>query len=249
MEATNEFPKVESPYYRSEDDEGRYVIQHHDGELVKPEYEWVFELAEDVRCVEKFDGTNVAVYLDDGEFVEAYTRYSDDPVDPWNPEHHYVARGIQTAIRRNYFQGLDGLHYGEVVGPHIQGNPHALSEYIFMPFERAWNTYQYESYGDYPTDYESIKGWLRGEEHGIFSLIASRQHNQPFEECKPKAGVYLEGVVFVHPNLDRLHPDHWTLNDEGNIRELAKLRRDMFPEYKQGDWIRHTSKSYPGVEH
>lgn len=233
------FPKIDSPYYREESDEGHYVVTPKDGRVVKPGYEWVFDRASEVGAVEKFDGTNLAVVLDDGELVEAYTRMggrSMQPVEPFGPtNHHYLTRGVQNAIRKGYFDDLDGLHFGELIGPKLQGNPHGLDAHLFIPFERARRVYQYRSYGDYPTDLDAIRGWLEGGDGGgIFSLLAARQHDLDYDECRPASGAYIEGLIFVHPDLNRIHPDCWTVED-GRVRELAKVRRDMFAGYYD-DW-------------
>lgn len=244
------FPKVASPYFRSEDDNGNYTI---DPYSVKPKFQWVFDRADEVEAIEKLDGTNCVVYADGNGSVKmghdgvpawtgVMTRMGDKSMqfaDPFGSRNHQrVFRGVQNAVNRGYLERLTGWQFGEVVGPKIQGNPHELDDYLFVPFEWLRDKCQYESYGRYDTDYSAIRDWLRGGENGIFSLFATRMHSQSLEESRPDHGAFVEGLIFVHPDFDgQIRTSDLTLGNDGNkCKELAKLRRDMFSEYYENDW-------------
>jgi hypothetical protein len=245
------FPKVGSAYERAEDDAGNYVVDPDGGFCgVQDGYEWVFDEAERVECVEKLDGTNMAVYIEHkhGEWsvTTVATRMGNksmNQVHPFGPKtnHHYLSRAVQNSLRRGYIQMMgnefgEGWFFGEAVGPKFQGNPHELDEQLFVPFDWLRDKCQYESYGKYDTDIESIRDWFRGEENGLFSLFASRMHGQDLESSRPDNGTFCEGVIIVHPEHDgRIHPRHMTTTD-GTANQIAKLRRDMYSGHATDEW-------------
>lgn len=225
------FPKVQSPYNRSENSSGNYVVS----DSMNKDLSWVFERAEEVEAVEKIDGTNVAVYVDDGVIVDASTRIGDRSMNYVNPYVHqdkrYVVRAIQNSVGRGYTDDLnEGWNFGEVVGPHMQENPHELEKDLFIPFEWLRRKCEYRSYGDYPTDFESISEWF---ENGIFSLFHSKMHGTDFDQASVRNDTFVEGIVFVHPDFDGVirSKDLNTFQHEEfgtSTHQLAKLRRDMF---------------------
>lgn len=242
------FPKVESPYFRSEDENGNYSI---DPYSVKPKFSWVFDRADEVEAVEKIAGTNCAVKIEDGEVVEAATRLGNrsmQRVEPYgNRDHQYTVRGIQNSVNRGYLSDYewvdDGWFFGELVGPkfgasrHFDGNPHGLDERLFIPFEWLRDKCQYESYGKYSTEYDAMRDWFCGEENGLWSLFANRMHGINPEEARPDHGTFVEGIVFVHPDFDgKIRTSDLTTGNDGPVcKDLAKVRRDMFPGWYE-DW-------------
>lgn len=250
------FPKVESPYHRAENDDGDYVIEGHAGgpsDYTKSKFAWVFDRAAEVEAIEKLDGTNMAVHVAEHEHGglhvdEVATRMGDksmNRVEPFGPRtnHHYIARAVQNSVRRGYIEQVadaygEGWFFGEAVGPKFQGNPHRLDEHLFVPFDWIRKKLAYKSYGEYPTDFESIRDWVRGEENGLFSLFASRMHGQDLDASRPQNGTFCEGLVFVHPDFEgRITPDDLTVGNDGqSVKELAKLRRDMYDGFQRDEW-------------
>jgi len=250
------FPKIESPYHRGETGAGDYVIEGAPmgpDNYARSEFGWVFDRADEVDCIEKLDGSSMALRIGEHEHgglsvTDVSTRMgsrSMNPVDPFGPRtnHHYVARAVQNSVRRGYTDwcaqsfGL-GWFYGEAIGPRFQGNPHDMDEHLFVPFDWLRDKCRYRSYGEHPTDFESIKDWFRGGENGLFSLFASRMHGQDLESSRPDHGTFVEGVVMVHPDHDgRIHPDDLTIRPDGRgVNELAKLRRDMWKQHAEDEW-------------
>lgn len=242
------FPKVESPYHRAEDDDGNYVVDP-EGRFIgiKKKFEWVFDRSKDVEAIEKLDGTNCAIYIDNGRVVNGATRMGNKQMNELLPfhrtNHHYVTRAIQNSVRRGYTDGLyneygSGWFFGEAIGPKIQGNPHGIDEHLFIPFDWVRHKLSYKSYGKYDTSEEAIRDWFRGEENGLFSLFASRIHGQDLDASRPANGTFIEGLMFIHPDFDgRIHPDHFTLGNDGqSVKEMVKLRRDMYSGHATDEW-------------
>lgn len=247
------FPKVASPYHRSVNSDGDYVVDP-DGMFIgtQSRFEWVFTEADEVEAIEKLDGTNMAIHIADHEHGGLYvdevaTRMGDksmNRVDPFGPvtNHHYIARAVQNSIRRNYVQFLEdeygtGWFFGEAVGPKFQGNPHELDEHLFVPFDWMRDKLEYESYGQYPTNFEAIRDWFRGEDNGLFSLFASRMHGQDLNASLPQNGTFVEGLILIHPDFEgRIRPQDIEVDDNGQATQLAKLRRDMYDGFQTDEW-------------
>lgn len=225
------FPKVRSVYSRSNNDNGDYTVDP----VVNTGFDWVFERSDEVQAVEKIHGTNVGILKEDGTVTEATTRIGDrsmNYVEPYDDvDTHYVVRGIQNSIRRGYTDDMDdGWIFGELVGPKLHGNPYDLDEHLFIPFEWLRDKCEYRSYGKYPTDFDSVSGWL---EEDIFSLFYSKMNGTDLDEASVSNGTFVEGLVFIHPDFEgRVHPDdlHVTPSEEyGSVTHtLGKLRRDMY---------------------
>lgn len=225
------FPKVKAPYIRNENTSGNYVVT----KTVLDENEWVFSRAKEVDAVEKLHGTNVAVLLNDNEIRKVSTRKGDrtmNPVETYkNTQHHSIVRGIQNSYRRGYLDELtDGWNYGELVGPKIQSNPYDLDENLFIPFDWLRENCTYKSYGEYPTDFESISNWL---ENDIFSLFYAKMKGKEFEKASVSNGVFVEGIVFVHPSVEKsIRPQDIQTRESDKYdivtNHLSKLRRDMY---------------------
>lgn len=229
------FPKIHAPYTRSNDDSGNYTVN----EEIKDGYGWVFDRAEDVEAVEKLHGTNVAVEIDvNGDVIDASTRVGDRSMNEINPynesSHHDIVRGIQNSIRRGYMEVCEeGWNFGELVGPSYHENPYDLDEHLFIPFEWLRDKCEYRSYGKYSTEFDDISNWLENE---IFSLFYSRMHGTDLDESSVSEGVFVEGLVFIHPDFEgviRTSDLNSTDSDQyGSVAtNVAKLRRDMFSWY------------------
>lgn len=247
------FPKVESPYHRAENDDGDYVVDP-DGQFIgtKSKFEWVFHEADEVEAIEKLDGTNMAVKVEHkhGDFsvTEAATRMGNKKMNrvlPLGPKtnHHYITRAIQNSLQRGYIYNVakeygEGWFFGEAVGPKFQDNPHAVDDHLFVPFDWVRDKLAYKSYGDYPTNFEAIRDWFRGEENGLFSLFASRMNGQDLDSSRPQNGTFVEGLIFIHPDYEgRIEPKHLTVGNDGqSVKELAKLRRDMYDGFQKDEW-------------
>ena len=96
-------------------------------------------------------------------------------------------------------QLLDGQHFGELIGPKVNGNPYKLKEHIWIPFETFGQKHlKYKSWGKYPKDFKNISEWFK-ELMPLYALMKGDKEG------------FVEGIVFTHPD-----------------GRMAKLRKDMF---------------------
>lgn len=201
------FPKLDSPYVREYKNDREYLVT----DKIKPEYEWVFK-NDDVKAVEKLDGENVAIYIDEsGNLNSIYTREGCE-VEPFGVKNKsYIVKGVLTSYKRGWLDDLENekLHYGELIGPSVKQNPYDWNEHMWVPFSYLQENANYESWGEYPQTFNAISNWFKD---GLKPLFYMRMHDISFEE-EPKEA-YVEGIVFVHPDGRK-----------------AKLRRDMFDWY------------------
>lgn len=191
-----DMPKLESPFVRKEIN-GNYIVIP---EVVKG-YEWVFE-DDSVMAIEKLHGTNVSILIQDGVIVGCWNRTERLPF--FNKGKNHIIHALLNSYERGYIEFLpDGQHFGEAIGPKINGNPYKLEENIWIPFnDYAKKNLAYKSWGKYPKTFESISKWFQE----LMPLYALKKGD--------KDG-FVEGVVFTHPD-----------------GRMAKLRRDMFDWYK-----------------
>jgi len=214
------FPKIESPFERHENANDDYVVYDEINDTVSDFTEW--------QAVEKLDGTNCAVYVENGNVQHAYTRMGDKSMnyaDPYGSTNEQrVVSAVQNSVRRGYCDDLsDGYHYGETVGPKIQGNPHELDELLFIPFEWLRDKCSYNSWGNYPQDFDTISGWF---ENDLFSLFYAKMHGVSLQEASVSNGVFCEGIMFT----DNV-PSAYDFERQPDATDYAKLRRDMFGWY------------------
>ena len=208
-EAQN-MPKLHSPFVREHDEDGNYVVI----DEVNEGYEWVFE-DDSVMAVEKLDGTNVSIIIEDGEIVEVWNRLNRIPY--FSKRGAFIMKGLINSYCRGYMDELeDGQHFGELVGPSPKWNENKydMDQRLWIPF----STYSreklvYHSWGKYPKTYGSISRWF---EEDLIPLFYAKMHGLKYETAKEEG--YVEGVVFTHPD-----------------GRMAKLRRDMFPFFYEGD--------------
>lgn len=194
-----DFPKIKSPFVRAYkiNDWGQeaYVVTPD----IEPGYEWVFE-DPNVIAVEKLDGTNVSVVIRDGRIQSIWNRTSEIPF--FNRGKGFIIQGILKAFDRGYLDLPDGQHFGELIGPKVNGDKYQLSDHIWVPFNTYCHEHLcYKSWGKYQKDFVTISNWFHQD---IFSLYFCRLHKG--------VKMFPEGVVFYHPD-----------------GRMAKLRRDMFP--------------------
>ena len=191
-----DMPKLYSPFVRKEID-GEYIVT----DEITSGYNWVFD-DPSVMCTEKLHGTNVSIVIEHGQIAEIYNRTERIPII--NKGKSHITMGILESFRRGYIDFLgDGQHFGELLGPKVNGNPYKLDTYLWIPFgDYVQKHLRYRSWGKYPTDFDTISHWF---EKDLFSL---------FNSMRRTGSTFVEGVVFVHPD-----------------GRMAKLRRDMFSWY------------------
>jgi hypothetical protein len=203
-----DFPKLESPYKR-ENEEGEYIVQPE----IQSGYEWVFSDTDNVKAVEKLHGSNVSIIVEDGQVKEAWTRIGEETINkvhPYSPQHERIAEGIAKAQKKGWLDGYeDGQHFGEIIGEKFHNNPYDINGHLFVPFDYLRDKVYFKSYGKYPTDFESIRDWFQE----LTPLFYSRVHDLSFDEAEEDG--FIEGIVFTH--------------EDGR---MAKLRRNMFKFYE-----------------
>lgn len=202
MTIIEDMPKLESLFVREIDEKGEYTATN----KITPGYEWVLE-SEDVVCMEKLDGTNVSIIIQEGNIVAVFNRTTRIPF--FTRGSRFIIDGVQNSYDEGRCELLDGQHFGELIGPKVQGNPYKVDKNYWLPF-KSWGMKHlvYNSFHKYPKDFESLKKWLLSDisEGGIFSLYMKKRGI----DQKP------EGVVFHNTKTG----------------EMCKLRLDMFKEYK-----------------
>jgi len=194
---------LESPFVRKEMGVGYCVIPE-----INPGYEWVFTgTEEEVLATEKLDGIDVSIVIENGVIASIWNRTARIPFFCKGKEH--IVMGVMESFKRGYTELPDGQYFGELIGEKVNGNPYKITGHLWIPF----NTYcrdhlAYKSWHKYPKTFEGISKWfsIPISEGGIFSLFMKKRG----VDQSP------EGIVFH--NL--------------KTGQMAKLRRDMFPEWK-----------------
>lgn len=211
-----DMPKLESPFIR-EDVKGKgYVCIP----KIREGFEW-FINPDIVLATEKFDGTNVSVYLEDGQIKRILNR--ENRIDIWNNQEHFYT-GIYRAIDEKKFKPerlLDGQYFGELIGPKLNGNPHEVDKPIWLPFDYIKEHYYFKFYNGWlkdmyaynvlPTE-ERIYNKFYELFNNLNSLWFRQQHNGRMK--------HPEGIVFYNTNTG----------------EMCKLRMDMFGLCKRNGW-------------
>src|SRR3990167_9105562 len=189
----NDMPKIESPFVR-ELINGNYIVTN----KIAEGYEWVFN-DESVMAIEKLHGTNVSIVIVEGTVIQVYNRTERIPFITKGKK--WIIEGLLNSKERGYLEFLgDGQHFGELIGPKVNGNPYSIKGHIWIPFETFGQKHlRYKSWGKYPKDFETISKWFQE----LMPLYSKMLDN----------GIeFVEGIVFTHPD-----------------GRMAKLRKDMFP--------------------
>jgi len=113
-----DMPKLESPFVRKMIND-RYVVVPE----INPGYEWVFEDAS-VLAIEKLDGTNVSVVIENGNVKRIWNRTELIPFI--NKGKAHIIAGVLESFSREYFSLEDGQFFGELIGERVNGNPYRL---------------------------------------------------------------------------------------------------------------------------
>jgi len=189
----HDMPKLQSPFKRVINDKGEYVVI----DQVEEGYEWVW--GPEVMAIEKLHGTNVSILIDKGVIVNIWNRTERVPI--FNKGKKFIVEGVLNSYERGYMEFLpDGQHFGELIGPKVNGNPYKLKEHLWIPFSTYCQKHlRYKSWGKYPKDFNTISEWFKNDLLPLYAL----KHGD-------KEG-FVEGIVFTHPD-----------------GRMAKLRKDMF---------------------
>lgn len=197
-------PKLQSPFVRKLID-GNYIVT----DEVTEGYEWVFE-DDTVMVIEKLHGTNVSIVIQDGVIIAIYNRTERIPF--FNKGKKFIIDGLLNSFENRYIDKLlDGQHFGELIGPKVNGNPYNLDKHLWIPFETFGQKHLlYKSWGKYPKDFNTISDWFK-ELMPLYNLMNSDKTMTKEERYNQ----FVEGVVFTHPD-----------------GRMAKLRCDMFSWFK-----------------
>ena len=197
-----DYPKLHSPFKRVQAGK-KYVVTNE----LEPGYEWIFD--DGVKAVDKLHGTNLCLVVMDGKVTaidnrdtRIFTAPFDIPIK--NVQGNRFLEGVLAASQKGWLEDTEGYVYGELIGPHINGNMHKTTGHLFVPFQYLQSKCHWRSWisNQYPKDFDSISAWFKD----LPSLFSDRV-------CKES--VLAEGLVFYHPNGKR-----------------CKLRRDMFEWYE-----------------
>ena len=204
-----DMPKIECPFVRKEIN-GEYIVTPE----IAEGYEWVFE-DESVMAIEKLHGTNVSILIQDGVIVSCWNRTERIPF--FNKGKKFIIEGLLNSFEKGYMEFLgDGQHFGEIIGPKVNGNPYKLKEHLWIPFSTFCQKHlKYKSWGKYPKDFQTISDWFKND---LIPLYYNMKHGDEFKGTilESEKG-FVEGIVFTHPD-----------------GRMAKLRRDMFDWFTGG---------------
>ena len=173
-----DMPKLHSPFVRDHID-GAYVVT----DEITEGYDWVFD-CEDVVAVEKLNGTNVSILVNQGMVQGIWNRTTQVPFI--NKGKQFIIEGVQNAFERGWLKELfDGQHFGELIGGKVAKNPHSVPEHLFVPFNRLMKTCTMRSWHWFLHEPAEISDWMRTLE----TMFGKKYGSE-----------YLEGVVFYHPD-------------------------------------------------
>ena len=191
-----DMPKIKSPFVRKMIN-GNYVVT----DEIEEGYDWVFE-DDSVIAIEKLDGTNVSILIEEGTVTAIFNRTERIPFI--NKGKKWIIEGILNSKEKGYLEFLgDGQHFGELIGEKVNKNPYKIKGHLWIPFSGFCQKHlKYKSWGKYPKDFKSISEWFKD----LLPLYSCMQGD--------KEG-FVEGIVFTHPVTG----------------QMAKLRKDMFLEF------------------
>lgn len=186
-------------------------VNHKVTDQIEPGYEWILD--PDVLAVDKLHGTNVGIRVHEGTVVAISNREN----QIWKKEDGLFKKagilqqalyGILSSQDRGWMPKQDGVYYGELIGPKINGNIHGADSPLWVPFDYLREKCHWHSWvkGQHPKTFESISEWFK-ELPSLFSKIVFNK------TC------IAEGLIFCKPPKT------------GKFGRMAKLRRDMFDWY------------------
>lgn len=200
------YPKTECPFVREQVNKKQYLATPE----IKPGFEWIFD--DDVRAVDKLDGSNHCSLFKDGSLIGIDNRsnrliWNGRLSLAWNRAQAKAMTGVCNALAKGWLDNCpeNSRIYGELVGPKINGNRHKLEETYFVPFDWASKNLAWEEWYD-GTWEKSFQG-LRD---------ALKELPSKFSQIYAKKTVVAEGLILVSP-----------------CGRVAKVRRDMF-DYNNG---------------
>ena len=163
-----------------------------------------------MKAVDKLHGTNVCIHLENGVLTGIDNRKTRVIINPFISIYlpRNIARmleGVINSISAGFLKERETCSiFGEMIGPHLNGNIHGVDRPYFIPFDTLEKGYHWRSWvqNDYPKTFESISSWFKE----LPSL---------FTQKKGSGNHLAEGLIFLHPDGRR-----------------AKLRRDMFDWYE-----------------
>ena len=207
-----DMPKLECPFER-EVINNRYICVP----KFKEEFQWILNPSK-VIATEKFDGTNVSVFIEDGCVKKILNRTNH--IDIWKNKWWFYT-GIKKAMEDKKFKPemlTDGQYFGELIGGKINGNPYKLEESIWLPFYYIKKHYAFNFYNvwlndvnEFPEDTPKVEfdKYYFEKFSELFKNLKSLYFRQRKIEKAP------EGIVFYN-------------KDTG---DMCKLRMDMFDWY------------------
>lgn len=223
-------PKLESPFER-EKINGKYMCVP----KLKKEYEWIF--TDDCIAVDKLDGTNVSIIVENGTIVAIFNRMNEIKI--WSKGSSRFIEGIYGAIDRKYIKlskMKDGQYFGELVGPSIQGNPYNLEKHLWIPFSTLIDKYRFKFWdsvidevGNTHHTEEQLFKLMSDVFKELWSIFKRKQWRSKLKSTVDEnvgfAELASEGIIFYKKS--KLES-----NEEEDYRDCCKLRRDMFDWFK-----------------
>lgn len=198
MSQIKDMDKILCPFVRKLMENGDYIVTPE----ITEGYQWVFN-DESVMALEKLDGTNVSILIQDGVIVGVWNRTERIPF--FNKGKAHIIMGLLESYQRGYMEFLpDGQHFGELIGPKVNGNPYGLKVNLWIPFATfAQKHLRYKSWGRYPKTFEAISAWFEKDLIPLYACMVQGEEGR-------KNG-FVEGIVFTHQD-----------------GRMAKIRKDMF---------------------
>lgn len=247
-----DMPKLYTPFIRDFSSGKSNVTP-----VINPIYRWVFD-PKQVIAVDKLDGTNCSVIIEDGNITHIFNRTN--RVKLFVTGQFQFIEGIYTAIENGYINlnkhiGTNQV-FGELIGPKLQGNPYKLTKHAWVPFDylkekyyyKFWNSALEELHKVTPEPSDTL---LFDFTDKIFRSLWSLYKRAKKVEGKIEdinkdtlfTGLAAEGIVFYKRNADI---NETIIGDDGvHYRtNICKLRRDCFAwwrgkihNYKESDTI------------
>lgn len=203
-----DFPKIESPFEREENEFGYVIIPK-----FKREFNWILN-KDLVIPTEKFDGTNVSVVVQEGKIARIMNRMS--IIDIWKSKEWFY-NGIRRAIEESKFTPdllSDGQYFGELIGPSINGNPLNLDKPLWIPFDYIKTHYYFKFY----------EKWL--EENKLNENLTDEELYNKFRELF----IGLLSLWFRRRGIEK-QPEGIVFHNK-LTNEMCKLRIDMWDFHK-----------------